>query len=53
MGLEYIAGSNVIVKRKQMVNNLRKSIKQLYADKIVPYVHSCIAELLHTALTKF
>jgi len=53
MALEYISGRNIIVKKKHIVYNLRKAIKMLYADKIVTHVHSCIAELLHTALSKY
>lgn len=53
MGLDNIAGSNIIVKRKHIVRTLRKAVKILYGEKIIPHVHSCIADLLHTAISKY
>lgn len=53
MAIDYTANNNLVVKMKHIVHNMRKCIKILYANKVISNVHSCIAELLHTALSKY
>ena len=53
MAIEQISGKNVIVKRKHLIRELHRCIKVLYSEYVVPHLHSCLDEILSTALSRF
>ncbi len=36
-----------------MVNELHTALKNLYADKVLPHLHSCLDEILWTSILRF
>lgn len=51
--LEQICGKRIIVKQKLMVNELHTALKNLYTDKVLPHLHSCLDEILWTSILRF
>lgn len=53
LSIERICGINVVLKQKKLVNELHLAIKNLYADSMLPHLHSCLKEILWTALDRY
>ena len=53
MTLEQICGKHIIIKQKMLILELHQSIKHLYTDKILPNLHSCLDEILQTAILRY
>ena len=51
--LEQICGKHIIIKQKLFVQELHVAIKHLYTDKVIPHLHSCIDEILTTAILRY
>jgi len=51
--IEQICGKNIIVKCKSLVKELHQTAIDLYEDRILPHLHSCLKEILYTALERF
>lgn len=53
IAVQQIAERQLIVKREIVVNQLRNCVKILYSERVVTHVHSCIDDILDTALSKY
>lgn len=53
VALEQMCGRQMILKVKKMVQELHQAIKMLYADGVVPDLHSCLKEIVNTAIDRF
>lgn len=53
IAVQQIAGKNLIVKRPILIDSLRRSIKILYAQRILSHVQSCIDDILETAVSRY
>ena len=51
--IEDICGKRIIVKRKNLIKELHTSIKDLHKRRVVKHLHSCLEEILGTALMRF
>lgn len=53
LAIEDICGKHVILKRKNLLKELHTAIKELYQQGVFSHLHSCLEELLNTALVRF
>ena len=53
MAIEQITGKHIIVKRKNLLRELHTCLKVLYSEQVIPHLHSCLDEILSTALARF
>lgn len=51
--IEQICGKHVILKQKLLITELHTVIKHLYTAKVLPHLHSCMDEILTTAILRF
>ena len=53
LAIDQICGKHILVKRKNLVRELHTAVKELYSDKVIPHLHSCLDEILSTSLSRF
>ena len=53
LAIEQFCGKNMVVKQKKLVRELHIAFKNLYTDKHIPYLHSCINEIIITAIERY
>lgn len=53
LAVEQIHRRHIIVKRKKVMTELHTVLKNLFSDKVVPHLHSCLTEIINTALARF
>ena len=53
LAIEQLCGKNIVVKVRNLVKELHSTAQDLYAEKIYPHLHSCLQEILFTALERF
>lgn len=51
--IEQICGKNLVLKQKSFVQELHSCIKQLYQDRVLPHLHSCLIETIETAIMRY
>ena len=51
--LSEMCGKNLVVKFKKLSKEIHVAIKRLYQLQIIPHLHSCLMETIHTALERF
>jgi len=53
MAIEQICGKNLVLKQKKFVKELHVCIKRLYQDKVINHLHSCLNDIIETAVERF
>jgi len=53
MAIEQICGKNLVLKQKKFVHELHVCIKRLYQDKVLNHLHSCLNDIIETAVERF
>ena len=48
--IEQICGKNLVLKQKKFVEELHACIKRLYSEKVLNHLHSCLNEIIDTAI---
>lgn len=51
--IEHICGKNLVLKERNLVNEVHVCIKRLYSMNVVSDLHSCLQEIISTALQRF
>jgi hypothetical protein len=51
--IEQICGKNLVLKEKRLVKELHNGIKTLYSLGSIPMLHSCLQEIIKTAIERF
>jgi len=53
LAIERLCGKNTVLKQKKLVKELHIAFKTLYTDKHIPFLHSCLKEIISTAIERF
>lgn len=53
MAIEQICGKNLVLKFTKLQKELHYCIKKLYNMQVIPGLHSCLKEIIQTALERF
>ena len=48
-----MCGKNLVIKNKKLTKELHSSLKQLYAQNVIPHLHSCLREIIQTAIERY
>ena len=48
-----MCGKNLVLKNKKLIKEIHVCIKRLHQLKVIPYLHSCLKEIITTALDRF
>ena len=51
--VEQLCGKNLTIKKKTLVKELHVGIKYLYSQGCLPMLHSCLKEIIMSALSRF
>lgn len=51
--IENICGKNLVLKEKKLIKELHQGIKTLYTQRVIPALHSCLKEIIQTAIERF
>ena len=51
--IELLCGKNLVLKVKKLVKELHICVKKLYSLQIIPDLHSCLKEIIETAIERF
>ena len=51
--IEYMSGKPLVIPSQKLIGELHRSIKELYSDSVIPHLHSCLTDLLRTALRRY
>jgi len=53
MMIEQVCGTNLQLKQKAITKELHSAIRHLYSDRVIPHLHSCLSEIITTAMYRF
>jgi len=53
LAIEQLCGKNIVLKQKNLIKELHLAFKTLYTDGHIPYLHSCLKEIITTAMERF
>jgi hypothetical protein len=51
--IEYLCGKPIVTPTRKIIKELHSTIKELYLEKVLPHLHSCLKETLRTAFRRF
>jgi glycerol-3-phosphate O-acyltransferase len=51
--LEQLCGKNIVLKEEKIVKELHIAFKNLHAEKAIPYLHSCLKEIIRNSLSRY
>lgn len=51
--IEQICGKHIILKQKLIIKELHAAIKHLYTERIIAHLHSCLDEIITTAILRY
>ena len=51
--IEYMSGKPIVIPSRKLIKELHASIKELYSESIIPHLHSCLTDILRTALRRY
>ena len=51
--IEHICGKNLVLKERKLIKEVHVCIKRLYSMNVVSDLHSCLQEIISTALQRF
>jgi hypothetical protein len=51
--IEYMSGKPIVIPVRKLIRELHASIKELYSENVVPHLHSCLTDILRTALRRY
>lgn len=52
--VDHICGKNLVLNQKTLIREMHEAFKILYInDRIIPYLSSCIEEIIQTAIERF
>lgn len=51
--VEYINGKPMVLPIRKLIKELHASFKELYTERVLPHLHSCLKDVIRTALRRF
>ena len=51
--IEHICGKPIVLRLNKLVKELHASIKELYTEETLQYLHSCLMDIIRTSLRRF
>lgn len=51
--IEYMSGKPIVIPVRKLIRELHASIKELYSEGVIPHLHSCLTDILRTALRRY
>ena len=51
--IEHFCGKPIVIPIRKLIKELHASIKELYTEKVLPHLHSCLKEILRTSIRRF
>jgi len=51
--IEYITGKPMVLPVRKLIKELHASFKELYSERVLPHLHSCLKDVIRTALRRF
>jgi hypothetical protein len=53
LAIEHMCGKPIIISAKKVIKEMHASVKELYSRNLLPHLHSCLKDVLRTALRCF
>lgn len=53
IGIYQIAGKHLSLMEETLIQELHISIKQMYSQNVLPFLHSCLIEIIQTAIDRY
>jgi hypothetical protein len=53
LAIEHMCGKPIIISAKKVIKEIHASVKELYSKNLLPHLHSCLKDVLRTALRCF
>ena len=51
--IEQLCGKNIVLKEDKIVKEIHVALKHLYKEKAIPYLHSCLQEIIRNSLARY
>ena len=51
--LEQLCGKNMVLKEDKIVKEMHVTLKHLHKERVVPYLHSCVQEIVRNSLARY
>jgi len=51
--IEYINGKPMVLPVRKLIKELHASFKELYTERVLPHLHSCLKDVIRTSLRRF
>ena len=51
--IEYINGKPIVLPVRKLIKELHASFKELYTEHVLPHLHSCLKDVIRTALRRY
>ena len=51
--IEQLCGKNITLKEDKIVKEIHIALKHLYEERAVPYLHSCLQEIIRNSLSRY
>jgi hypothetical protein len=53
LAIEQLCGKNITLKEDKFVKELHVALKHLYQERAIPYLHSCLQEIIRNSLSRY
>jgi hypothetical protein len=51
--LEQLCGKNMALKEEKLVKEIHAALKHLYRERAIPYLHSCVQDIVRNSLARY
>jgi|688.fasta_scaffold228347_1 hypothetical protein len=51
--IEQLCGKNIVLKEDKIVKEIHVALKHLYKERAIPYLHSCLQEIIRNSLSRY
>merc|ERR1711957_23603 len=53
LAIDHMCGKPIVIPAKKLIKEIHASVKELYSRNMLPHLHTCLKDVLRTALRRF